>query len=299
MRSPSCTRRSARTTPASGPGSTTRTSSPPRRSRRPRRCSSRSRARPAGSPRVTDVADPVTPAAAPELEEPGRAGADRTFVLALLAIALGALVVRVLVIVIVDPHVPPLGDASADHLLANHLADGRGYIRPFDLVKFHLVVPTAEYPPRHPCVLSLFARAGMRSVEAQRIALACIGSGTVALVGLLGRRMAGGAVGLVAAGLAAISPMMFLPEATLMSETVFVFLVTASLLLALRAYDAPSPLRIACLGAVLGRAEAGVLGLLLLAGLFRPRPDVTAPVLRRAGLAGLGLVVMAAVVVPW
>ena len=116
--------------------------------------------------------------------------------------------------------------------------------------------------------------------------------------------MAGNAVGLVAAALAAISPMMFLPEATLMSETVFVFLVTASLLLALRAYDTPSPLRIACLGAVLGlavlaRAEAGVLGLLLLAGLFRPRPDVTAPVLRRAGLAALGLVVMAAVVVPW
>ena len=105
-----------------------------------------------------------------------------------MAIALGALVVRVLVIVLVDPHVPPLGDATAYHLLANHLADGRGYIRPFDLVKFDLVVPTAEYPPLHPFVLSLFARAGMRSVEAQRLGLAVVGSGTVALVGLLGRR---------------------------------------------------------------------------------------------------------------
>ena len=58
------------------------------------------------------------------------------------------------------PTCRPLGDASAYHLLANHLADGRGYIRPFDLVKFHLVVPTAEYPPLLPFVLSLLARSG-------------------------------------------------------------------------------------------------------------------------------------------
>lgn len=241
---------------------------------------------------------PVTPATVPASTRP-----DRTFTIALLVIAFTALVVRVLVIVVVDPHVPPLGDASAYHLLANHLAGGRGYIRPFDLVKFHLVVPTAEYPPLHPFVLSLLARAGMRSVEAQRIGLAVIGSGTVALVGLLGRRTAGNAVGLVTAGLAAISPMMFLPEATLMSETIFVFLVTAALLLALRAYDRPTPLRVAALGVVLGlavltRAEAGVLGLLLLAGLLRPRLDAAA-FGRRVGLAAIGVVLMAAVVVPW
>ena len=45
----------------------------------------------------------------------------------------------------------------------------------------------------------------------------------------------------------------------------FVFLVTAALLLALRAYEPPTPLRVAALGLVLGlavlaRAEAGVLG---------------------------------------
>jgi len=134
----------------------------------------------------------------------GPARIDPSFLVALGAIAGAALVVRVLVIVLVDPHVPPLGDASAYHLLANHLADGRGYIRPFDLVKFHLVVPTAEYPPLHPFVVSLFARVGMRSVEAQRIGLAIVGSVTVGLMGLLGRRIAGNAVGLVAAGIAAI-----------------------------------------------------------------------------------------------
>ena len=58
-------------------------------------------------------------------------------------------------------------------------------------MKFHLVVPTAEYPPLHPFVVSLLARLGLRSVEAQRLGMAVIGSGTVALVGLLGRRIAG------------------------------------------------------------------------------------------------------------
>jgi hypothetical protein len=242
------------------------------------------------------VAAPVATEAAPSTR-PGR-----RFLVALAAIAGGALVMRVLVIVFVDPHVPRLGDASAYHLLANNLADGRGYIRPFDLLKFDLTVPTAEYPPLHPFVLSLVARVGVRSVEAQRIALACVGTGTVALIGGIGRRMAGPSVGLVAAGLAAVSPMMFLPEATLMSEAIFVFLVAAALLLALRAYERPSLLRIALLGVVLGlavltRAEAAVLGVLLLAGLLRPDP--ARPVARRLGLVALGLVVMAVIVVPW
>ncbi len=234
---------------------------------------------------------PVTPAAVPDTR------AARIFGIALLAIAAVALTIRVLVITLVDPHVPPLGDASAYHLLANHLADGRGYIRPFDLVKLHLVVPTAEYPPLHPFVLSLLARIGLRSVEAQRLGLAVIGSATVAVVGFLGRRVAGPGVGLVAAGLAAVSPMMFLPEATLMSETIFVFLVTAALVLATRAYDAPTPWRVLALGIVLGlavltRAEAAVLGLLLFGGLFRTGADVVplarARVARRARRGGDG-----------
>jgi 4-amino-4-deoxy-L-arabinose transferase-like glycosyltransferase len=247
----------------------------------------------------------VTDPAASDARAAARTSGDRSFGLALGLIALGALVVRVLVIALVDPHVPRLGDASAYHLLANNLADGRGYIRPFDLLKFHLVVPTAEYPPLHPFVVSLLARAGLRGVEAQRLGLAVIGSGTVATVGVLGRRVAGAVVGLVAAGLAAVSPMLFLPEATLMSETVFVFLVTVALVLALRAYERPSVGRVVVLGVVLGlavlaRAEAGVLGVLLLGGLLwrRTGADV-APVARRIGLAVLGLALMAAVVVPW
>lgn len=218
------------------------------------------------------------------------------------AIAAVAFAVRVSVIVFVDPHVPELGDASAYHLLANHLADGRGYIRPFDLVRFHLVVPTAEYPPFHPFVLSLFARFGIRGVEGQRIALSVVGTGTVALIGILGRRIAGPATGIVAAILAALSPMMFLPDATLMSETIFVFLVTAALLLALQTRAEPIPRRFIALGLVLGlavltRAEAGLLAVLLIVPLAARIRAITPA--RRIVIGLLGLGIVGAVVVPW
>ncbi len=224
------------------------------------------------------------------------------FVRRLALITAGALTVRILIIVLVDPHVPELGDASAYHLLANHLADGRGYIRPFDLVRFHLVVPTAEYPPLHPFVLSLFARIGMRSVQAQRLGLAFIGAATVATIGVVGRQIAGATAGLIAAALAAVSPMMFLPEATLMSEALFVLLVAVALYLAGRARVVPTPLRFAVLGIVLGlgvltRAEAGVLGVLLIVPIAMRAPKTS--VSRRVALAAVGLGAMVIVVVPW
>ena len=213
-----------------------------------------------------------------------------------------AAIVRVLVVVFVDPQVPRVGDASAYHLLANHLADGRGYIRPFDFTKFHLVVPTAEYPPLHPFVVSVFARLGARSVEAQRLGLTVIGSATVALVGLVGRQIAGARVGLVAAGLAAVSPMMFLPEATLMSEAIFVFLVTLALFLAGVIRATPRLRAFAVLGLVLGlavltRAEAAVLTLLLVVPLATAVTGIS--VRRRLTLGAVALAMVGVVVVPW
>ena len=159
-----------------------------------------------------------------------------------LLIGLAALVVRVLVILLVDPHVPEVGDASAYHLLANNLADGRGYIRPFDLEKFGRVVPTAEYPPMFPYFLSLFARPRARSVRAQRLVMAVVGSGTVILLASIGRRAGGTAVGIVAGVLAALYLMLFLAGSRRMSESLFVFLVAAAPLPGLRAAAGSDPL---------------------------------------------------------
>lgn len=219
-----------------------------------------------------------------------------------LLLGAGALVLRVVFILLVDPKVPAIGDASAYHLLANNLADGRGYIRPFDLQKFGRVVATAEYPPLFPAFLSVFARLGVRSVQGQRLVMAVVGSGTVVLVTYLGRRVGGRAVGIVAGVLAATYPMLALPDVILMTETLFAFLVVASLLLAYRADATPTPLRCAVLGLVLGfasltRAEAMVLAVFLVVPLAWRVHDASA--WRRLGLGAIVLAAAAVVVLPW
>jgi 4-amino-4-deoxy-L-arabinose transferase-like glycosyltransferase len=190
------------------------------------------------------------------------------FAFALAGIALVALGIRIAFIVVVAPKVPALGDASAYHLIAERLARGGGYIRPFDDLLLHVHRPTAEYPPLFPALLSLPARLGAHSVEQQRIFVAFVGAGTVVLVGLLGRRVASNSVGLGAGALAAVYPMLFLGEATLMAESLYVALVTLVLICAYRAYDDPKPARFVALGAAIGvatltRAEGALLGVVV------------------------------------
>lgn len=226
----------------------------------------------------------------------------RGFAIALGVVAIAALGVRIAFIVLVDPHVPFLSDAGAYHRLANDLAAGRGYIRPFDHLLLHKDRATAEYPPLFPGVLSVASLLGAKTVHAQRIFLAFIGTGTVVGIGLLGRKLAGDAAGLVAAALAAFYPMLFQSDAALMSETLFVFLVTIALVLAYRAADAPSPGRFALLGAVLGVAAlTRTEGLLLAVVLVVPLALTldAAALSRRVTLVVVGLVATAAVVTPW
>lgn len=224
------------------------------------------------------------------------------FALGLGTIVVAELVIRIVFIVVVAPTVPALGDASAYHLLAEHLAHGGGYIRPFDNVLLHLQRPTAEYPPLFAAMLSVPARLGAHSVEQQRIFSAFVGTTTVVLVGLLGRRVGSGAVGLVAAALAAVYPMLFLTEATLMAESLYVALAAAILLAAYRAYDEPRPARFALLGLAIGlatltRAEGILLGIVITIplGVFL-RPLTSRARISRIAIA-LGIAM--AVVAPW
>jgi hypothetical protein len=223
----------------------------------------------------------------------------------LLAIAAVALVVRVVFTLAVAPEVqalPEPSDAGAYHLLANDLADGRGYIRPYDRALVNTVRPTAEYPPVFPAALSVVARFGGTSVDAQRIAMCFVGTGTVVLIGLLGRRVAGEGVGLLSAALAALYPMLFQSDAALMAETPYVFLVTAVLLLAWRAREQPTPARFAALGLTIGaaaltRAEGALFVPLLLIPLAFTQRDTSA---RRAfQFAAVGVGAALLVVLPW
>jgi 4-amino-4-deoxy-L-arabinose transferase-like glycosyltransferase len=231
------------------------------------------------------------------------------FAVALLAIVLAALVIRILFVVVVDPTVPRIGDASAYHLLAEHIAHGDGYIRPFDDLLLHKARATAEYPPLFPTLVAVPARLGMHSVESQRLFLALVGAGTVALIGVLGRRVGGRRVGLIAAALAAISPMLFQSEGILMAEALYVPLVAAAVLLTYRVRDDASSKNLVPLGVVLGlaaltRAEGLLIALVLVIPLCRHPSGASVrgrfPTLtdaRPRGLVALGVAVL--VVAPW
>jgi 4-amino-4-deoxy-L-arabinose transferase-like glycosyltransferase len=132
--------------------------------------------------------------------------------------------------------------------------------------------------------------------------LTLVGTTTVVLTGLVGRRVAGDAVGLVAAGIAAVHPMLFQPDAILMTESLTTALVVACVLLALRARQQPGTVAFVVLGLALGvttlsRAEGLVLTPLLVVPVAFANRSLD--LRRRVGLAVVALACAAAVVVPW
>lgn len=225
---------------------------------------------------------------------------ERRFALSLAAIGTGALAVRVAYVLTVGRDLQIFGDARTYHLLAQQLADGLGYIRPDQYRDGGELVPTAEFPPLFPGVLSVAVRLGIESVLGLKLVLTVFGSLTVVAVGILGRLVAGHAVGLVAAAFAAAYPMLFQAEAALMPETLYVLLATIGLIAAYRAMESGSLAWWAVTGLVLGlatlaRAEAALLAPLLTLGLLRRG------VPWRRFLAASGVLAAAAglVVAPW
>jgi 4-amino-4-deoxy-L-arabinose transferase-like glycosyltransferase len=186
----------------------------------------------------------------------------RSFNARLAGIVLAAIGVR-LVAAYFNRHYPVQGDALVYHREAEFLADGEGFRRLFQ------DVPTAEHPPLHQLLLAGFNLLGAHSEAAQKALLGLVGSATVLVIGLLGRAVKGDAVGLIAASIAAVYPMLWLPDAALMSETTSMLMVALVMLVAYR----ERTVRVAALlGALIGLAALArgeLLGLLLLLVLNR------------------------------
>ena len=179
----------------------------------------------------------------------------RAFWLGLGGIALAALAVRVAYVLVVARHLPLIGDAQTYHLLARNLAHGRGYVRPHELAATGRAMPSAEFPPLFPFLLAAVVKLGGATVTSQKLAMAGLGTGTVLVLGLLGRAVVSPAAGLVAAALAAVHPMLFGIDGALMSETPYVLLIAVTLLAAFWVARAPeSRNRWIALGAVIGLA---------------------------------------------
>ena len=161
------------------------------------------------------------------------------------------------------------GDGREFHFLANVLATAHRYVQPFVYMAQHgRSIPTAEKPPLYPALLALPSWVGLDSVTAHRVATCLMGAALVALVGLLGRRVAGERAGLIAALIAALYPALWMLDASLRSESLYAPLIALVLLAAYGVVDRPSVRRAALLGLAIGlaaltRGEAQFLLLLL------------------------------------
>ena len=218
----------------------------------------------------------------------------------------GALALRVLYTVLVADDIPVIGDALTYHLLGGKIADGHGFERALhpQLAAYENWVPgqpTAEHPPLFPLLVGLITKLGGTGYLAQKLVLCFVGTATVGFVGLAGRELGGATIGLVAAGIAALYPFLWVVDGSLMSETLYGVLLAATLWLAIRFARRPSLGLAAGVGALaslaaLTRGEA----LLLVPLLLLPLAYAAASTWRgRAALALAAVGAFVLVLMPW
>lgn len=226
-----------------------------------------------------------------EVEDtPPRAdGSSRRFAWGLATIGVVALGVRWFLVLVARPTCGSDGDEGCFqvaglalwyHEQARLLADGEGFAHPFQYLETGDVIPSALHPPLYPGVLGLFSFVGLDTVTAHRLISGVIGVLAVLAVGLLARRLGGDRVGLIAAGLAAVYPALWINDGMLQPESLLALLTVLVLWAAFRLDEDPTSRRVAILGGLVG-----------LATLTRPEMLLYAPllvlplVLRRGELA--------------
>ncbi|HXA33548.1 MAG TPA: glycosyltransferase family 39 protein [Acidimicrobiales bacterium] len=160
-------------------------------------------------------------------------------------ITAGGLALRVIVVVI-SRNEAVGGDGFAYGYTANRNVTGHWFVNIFNQR------PDAIHPPVWTLILTVWAELGQHSVFRQQLLCCVIGTCTVALVGLAGRRIAGDRVGLVAAAIAAVYAGLWLYERALLSETVLLPLIAVMVILVYSFRDHPSIGRAALLGAMCG-----------------------------------------------
>ncbi len=194
---------------------------------------------------------------------PGLRPMDRWW-LVLGSICAGALVLRVVYVFWLEHPTTIGGDAYDYHYGANLLVGGHGFIDPYAYGLVGQVHQTAQHPPLYLLALALPSAVGLDTFVDHQLWSCLIGTTTVAVVALVGRRLAGARAGLIAAGLGALYPNLWIPDGMVAAETLSLLVTAVVLLCAYRFWDRPSFRAAALLGvsaalAGLTRAEALIL----------------------------------------
>lgn len=114
--------------------------------------------------------------------------------------------------------------------------------------------PSALHPPLYPLALTVAAVAGVEDFDALRGLAVLLGGATIALTGLLARRVGGDRAGLVAAALVAVHPMVWINDIVLMSEGLYAVWVPIVAWTAIVAWERRDASSAAVLGTTIGLA---------------------------------------------
>lgn len=230
-------------------------------------------------------------------------GSTRWWRTVVMVAALG-LVLRLAFVVFETRFDAPVGDQLFYSAQAYANAEGRWFEQPFARGE-----PAADHPPLTALLLTPVSWLAEREpvgswvslVTAQRLFMPVIGIVGVVVVALIGRRIAGDRVGVVAAVISALYANIWVNDAVLMAESATFVVVGAMMLAALWFLDRPTPRRAAVLGVTSG-----------LAALTRPELILTLPMIvalvlvtlwasrRRAVTAMLASALACSVVImPW
>lgn len=131
------------------------------------------------------------------------------------------------------------GDAFWYHFQAKLVADGRGFLNPFDWYKSGIESPGGDHPPGFVLILAALDVLGIDSPQGQRVVLCFVGTASIAVIALLARHLGGWRSGLVAAGIAAVYPNIWVNDGLLQVETVFILATAVALLLVHRFLERP------------------------------------------------------------
>lgn len=225
----------------------------------------------------------------------------RNFRRGLIAAALAGLAVRLAYILIFRRNVLPMGDSFSYDLGSRLLVQGHGFIEPQPFIN-GIAEQSASHPPLYLVYLAIPSSVGLDTAVWHMLWSSLLGVGTVVLVGLVAKELAGPRAGLVGAFLAAVYPNLWLFDGFILSETMAMFMVALSVLLAYRYLRAPSIWRAVALAFVCGVAALARAELVLLLSLlalpcilFTRRTDEAQ---KLKGLAAAGVAAVVAIG-PW
>jgi 4-amino-4-deoxy-L-arabinose transferase-like glycosyltransferase len=188
---------------------------------------------------------------------------DRTGTRVAAGLILAALLIRV-AFVLATPGYTLVHDALDYQHHAASIAGGHGFALSYGR-------PTAFRPPAYPIFLAAVYVVTGPDVEWGRIANAFVGTGIVALIGLIAFQLWGRRVALIALGLAAVYIPLILVGQSIMSEPLFVLCLLGAIACVLHSKRWPWVIAAGVLMglAILGRANAIILLLPLAAAVWR------------------------------